>query len=86
MKLFERQSSLTALNNRLADAAAGSGGVVLVFGEAGIGKSAVIEAWRNEIRDRAQVLVGACDPLSTPRPLGPVADIAVQAGGDLARL
>lgn len=85
MQLFERQSSLAALNDRLDDAAAGSGGVVLVCGEAGIGKSALIECWRGDIRHRARMLVGACDPLSTPRPLGPVADIAAQVGGDLAR-
>jgi hypothetical protein len=32
------------------------------------------------------VLIGACDPLSTPQPLGPLADIADSAGAQLQRL
>ena len=32
-----------------------------------------------------RVLIGACDPLATPRPLGPIVDIAASLGGDLER-
>jgi GNAT superfamily N-acetyltransferase len=41
-----------------------------------------VTAWRR----RAGVLVGRCDPLSTPRPLGPLVDIAAAAGGRLGGL
>src|SRR5207253_5157911 len=39
-----------------------------------------------ERRASAQILWGACDPLFTPRPLGPLLDIAAGVGGELARL
>ncbi len=58
------------------------GRVVLLSGEAGIGKTSVVREFCAEV-DRP-VLWGACDALRTPRPLGPLRDIARTAGGDLA--
>ena len=57
-----------------------AGRVVVVAGEAGIGKTALVSA----LADRHRVLWGACDPLITPRPMGPLRDVARQAGGALA--
>jgi len=37
-------------------------------------------------RQAARVLWGVCDPLTTPRPLGPLADVAPALGGRLDRL
>src|SRR5689334_16314809 len=76
MELLERESSLEALRE------CPLGRVVLVSGEAGVGKTMLVR----EFCDRADRLVlwGACDALRTPRPLGPLHDIARMAGGDLA--
>ncbi len=83
MALLEREPLLDALAGILGEAAAGEGRVALVYGEAGIGKTALIDCFTRERARRARTLSGACDALHTPRPLGPVHDIARQAGGPL---
>src|SRR5499427_3423895 len=85
MELLERESFLDALAGYAAEARAGSGRLVLVSGESGIGKTALVEAFQAQLAG-ARWLWGACDGLLTPRPLGPLFDIAAQAGGELARL
>lgn len=52
----------------------------MLRGEAGAGKTAVLDVFLDEARSVADVLVGFCDPLSTPRPLGPLVDIASALG------
>ncbi len=86
MTLLERGTELEALEAFLAQAASGDGHVVLLGGEAGVGKTAIVTQLRERSRATARVLLGACDPLSTPRPLGPLLDIAQDAGGTLARV
>jgi DNA-binding CsgD family transcriptional regulator len=44
--LFDREDDLAALDDALTDAAAGTGGVVLIEGLAGIGKTVLLEAMR----------------------------------------
>ena len=56
---------------------------MLVGGEAGIGKTSFVTALAESFQPPGRVLWGACDPLFTPRPLGPIYDIAV---GDLPHL
>ena len=74
--LLERDAQITELVARL-DAVATSGGcVVLVRGEAGIGKTTLINRFAVDVADRASVVVGYCDDLLTPRPFGPLWDIA----------
>ena len=85
MDLLERSSLLRELGSLLAATAAG-GRVVLVAGEAGIGKSALVRGFAEQHGADARFLVGACDPLLTPRALGPLHDIARQTGGRLAEL
>ena len=58
------------------DAIAGSGRLALVHGEAGVGKSALVREWGALAATQSRVLRGACDPLSSPRPLGPLVDVA----------
>jgi DNA-binding CsgD family transcriptional regulator/tetratricopeptide (TPR) repeat protein len=85
MELLERSSFLDALAGYAAEARAGSGRLVLVSGESGIGKTALVEAFQAQLGG-ARWLWGGCDGLLTPRPLGPLFDIAAQAGGELAEL
>ena len=85
MELLERSSFLDVLAGYAAEAKRGSGRLVLVSGEAGIGKTALIEAFQAQL-DGARWLWGACDALLTPRPLGPLFDVAAQAGGQLSEL
>jgi DNA-binding CsgD family transcriptional regulator/tetratricopeptide (TPR) repeat protein len=81
-RLLERDSQLAALSSYAEEARAGTGRLVLVAGEAGIGKSALVEELEATVPD-VQWWWGACDGLSTPRALGPLMDIAIQAGGEL---
>ena len=83
--LVERDDALAALAEAFADVRLGRGRVVLVVGEAGGGKSALVRRFAADVTNRARVRAGSCDPLSTPRPLGPLHDVAV-AGGRLSEL
>src|SRR3984957_15226120 len=56
----------------------GGGRVVCRRGEAGVGKSAVIRRFIAGLDERVRVLRGYCDPLATPRPLGPLIDMLAQ--------
>ena len=60
--------------------------MVLVAGEAGIGKTSLVDHFRDVIDGRACIAVGACDGLFTPRPLGPLFDLARELGGPLYSL
>lgn len=83
MRLLEREPVLAALAEWAGDARHGDARVVLVAGEAGVGKTSVVEALRDALPD-ARWLWGACHGSFTPRPLGPVLDIAAAVGGALA--
>jgi DNA-binding CsgD family transcriptional regulator len=85
MELLERSTPLGELGGLLAATAAG-GRVALVAGEAGVGKSSLVRRFAEEHAAEARFLVGACDPLLTPRALGPLHDVAHQTGGRLAEL
>lgn len=76
MDLFQRDTEHAVLSDAVADARNGEGRVVLVRGEAGIGKSTLLREFVSEIGDGAYVLFGTCDDLSTPRPLEPFWDMA----------
>jgi ATP/maltotriose-dependent transcriptional regulator MalT len=84
-RLLERSGTLGALGEALAAvAASGPGQIVLVAGEAGIGKTALLRRFCSDVDGSARVLWASCDPLFTPRPLGPVLDLAGVVGGELA--
>ena len=85
MDLLERAPLLDELGDVLAATATG-GRVVLVAGEAGIGKSALVRRFTERHAADARFLLGACDPLLTPRALGPLHDLGRQTGGRLATL
>ncbi len=78
--LAERESELAHLTN-LLETAGKSGHVVAIGGEAGIGKTALLREFTHNLSDRYDCIWGMCDALFTPRPLGPVHDIAAMLGG-----
>jgi DNA-binding CsgD family transcriptional regulator/tetratricopeptide (TPR) repeat protein len=84
--LLEREEPLNVLHSAFEGANSGEGRLVLVGGEAGIGKSSLVRAFVADVGAGARALVGACEPLFTPRPLGPIVDVAAQTGGPLASL
>jgi ATP/maltotriose-dependent transcriptional regulator MalT len=78
-QLLERQEQLDVLNRCLQEARAGAGKLVLVAGEAGLGKSSLVERFALDYGRDMNVLWGACDGLETPRALAPVYEIAMHA-------
>lgn len=76
MELLERDEFLLELNNRFRSASAGEGQTVVICGDAGIGKTSLVEAFTSQFRNNSEVFWGACDDLFTPRPLAPLYDIA----------
>ena len=85
MELLERASSLALLATCAAEARRGDGRLVILGGEAGVGKTALLERFQRKLHD-ARWSWGACDGLFTPRPLGPLYDLADQLGGELLDL
>src|SRR4051812_18890246 len=86
-ELLERARELATLAERLAAVRQdGAGHLVLVAGEAGVGKTALLRTFCAAASDDSRVLWSACDSLFTPQPLGPLLDIAETTGGELAEL
>lgn len=83
--LLERHGELQALSTAVERATAGHGSAVLVIGEAGIGKTSLVQAFLATVSGRVRVLAGVCEDLLTPRALGPLRDAARSAdAGPLA--
>jgi DNA-binding CsgD family transcriptional regulator/tetratricopeptide (TPR) repeat protein len=91
MQLLEREGFLDTLSAFLDQARGGHGLLALIGGEAGVGKSSLVRAFQSAASDpkaapRMRLLAGACDPLTTPRPLGPLVDAAPDLGPDARSL
>jgi DNA-binding CsgD family transcriptional regulator len=83
-ELLERDRQLSALGDALAAVARNSDGrLVFIAGEAGGGKTALLRRFCEEHCRSARILWGACDALFTPRPLGPLLDVAERTGSEL---
>ena len=82
MTLLERDDALAVLLEYAEEARAGQGRLALIAGEAGVGKTSLLEELRSRVP--ARWLWGGCDGSFTPRPLGPLFDIAGEVGGALA--
>ena len=81
LRLVERERALEILDDAFASALEGSGQLVVIGGEAGVGKTILVSHFCAE--QQARVLWGTCDALFTPRPLGPLLDVAEVLGGSL---
>lgn len=86
MDLLERDHCFDQLSELLRMATAGTGRTVLISGEAGIGKTALVEQFVSLHASATRQFWGACEAFFTPRPLGPLYDIATQAQGSLSTL
>jgi DNA-binding CsgD family transcriptional regulator/tetratricopeptide (TPR) repeat protein len=83
-ELLEREVQRAVLDASLASVErSGCGQVVIISGEAGVGKSALVRSFCAARTPGATVLWGACDPLFTPSPLGPLLSVAESVGGEL---
>ena len=74
--LVERDSELERLRRAFGAAADGQGAGLAVSGESGAGKSTLIAAALDQLRG-FRVLRGQCEPLQTPRPLGPFRELGL---------
>jgi len=82
-ELLERHDEFRVLDESLeAVRRTGLGRAVFVSGEAGVGKTALLREFRAALGRSVRVLWGGCDPLFTPRPLGPLLAMADVAGDD----
>ena len=84
MEVLERATGLAQLAGLLETARNTRGHIALIVGEAGIGKTTLVETFCADRTRGGNVLWGVCDSVVPPRPFAPLIDIAVQVGGSLA--
>ncbi|HEY6797783.1 MAG TPA: AAA family ATPase [Kineosporiaceae bacterium] len=85
MQVLERERILGSLLGHLEQAGRGRGQLVLLHGEAGVGRSTVIRRLTELVASSTRTLIGSCDPLTTPRPFGSLVDIAPDLGDRVVR-
>jgi DNA-binding CsgD family transcriptional regulator len=86
-ELIERAESMSVLRDLLAGVRSSSKGrLVLVGGEAGVGKTSLLRRFCDTLAKPVVVLWAGCEPLRTPRPLGPLLDVAEVVGGEFEEL
>jgi DNA-binding CsgD family transcriptional regulator len=78
MELLEREQHLAQLEEHLRQAALGHGRLVLIGGEAGVGKTALVDTFARHAG--TPVFRTSCDALSTPAPLSLLRDLAPMLG------
>lgn len=83
-ELLERDHELALFRHAFEAAASGTGTGIAVSGESGAGKSALV-ASALQAADGLRVLRGQCEPLRTPRPLGPLRDLGLAGLEEMVR-
>ncbi len=81
---MERDDVVRDLSVAWARVRGGRGEIALVSGEAGAGKTALVDEVVGHLAGAPRVLRGGCDPLAAPRPFGPLLDAAADVAPDLA--
>ncbi len=84
--LVEREQAVQELLGLAKAAGRGRGAIALVGGEAGIGKTSLLEEMRLRASADSTVIWGGCDALFTPRALGPIHDMALALGNEVTQL
>lgn len=80
---LERSAAMEQLQVALGDVLDRSAGrVVVVSGEAGIGKTVLLRAFVGKVPPGVRTHVVTCDPVETAQPLGPLLDLARGLGSD----
>ena len=82
MELLEREKYLNDLTEHYHQMESGSGHSIFLMGEAGIGKTSLVNHFVKKVESKSLIYTGACDSFFTPRPLGPLFDIAEQFDQD----
>ncbi|KQV50213.1 hypothetical protein ASC95_12530 [Pelomonas sp. Root1217] len=89
LPLLERDAALAGLRAdlaALADPMQGQGRCVLLEGDAGMGKTRLLRAAERAGGSAIDWAWGACEPLITPLPLGPLLDMLPRLPGEIAAL
>nr|WP_275402397.1 LuxR family transcriptional regulator [Streptomyces sp. SID13031] len=81
--MWERDQAVGELLGAVGDVRAGTGSLVLVTGEAGVGKTSVVREVLGRLEGDVRVLRGACDDMLAPPPLQPLRDAVRGSGGPL---
>jgi DNA-binding CsgD family transcriptional regulator/tetratricopeptide (TPR) repeat protein/energy-coupling factor transporter ATP-binding protein EcfA2 len=83
--LLERESAIQSFMSSAASSIQ-SGKVLLISGEAGIGKTTLLEHMRMVTDAHTKILWSGCDPLFTPQPYAPFHEIAEFLSSQLVEL
>jgi DNA-binding CsgD family transcriptional regulator/tetratricopeptide (TPR) repeat protein len=79
-----REEEFRRLQRGLHSAAAGQPGTVLIAGEAGVGKTRLVQEFAGRVGGEAQVLLGSCIPMTGGGlPYGPIVDALRPLARDL---
>ena len=84
--LIEREDALKQFAKATEQLDRGMGGFVLVSGEAGVGKTSLLIEAKELLKHQYQFLWSGCDPIATPRPLGPIYEIAEHVSSQVVNL
>ena len=85
--LYERDSELALLGDCVESVRErGEGCAVLIGSEAGGGKTSLVREFCRREAPSARALIGGCDPLFAPRPLGPFFELADELGPGVREL
>jgi predicted ATPase len=80
-RLWERDQQLSATAARIAAGSEGRGGTLFVLGEAGLGKTSVLDEACRQAGDDFVVARARCDPMEVSLPFGLLSQVVQALGG-----